>query len=122
VELGADRRQHVAAGRRVHVAHQRVARLDDAGMTLRLERTAGDVRYAFFRHGECVVELAGPAAPEGDGPAWLWGLTIAVDDLGAAADLLGEALGDVRDAVQPGRRIATVRREAGAGIPLALMD
>jgi hypothetical protein len=30
-------------------------------------------------------------------------------------------LGDIRDAVQPGRRIATVRREAGLGVPVALM-
>jgi hypothetical protein len=96
--------------------------LTDAGMTLRRERSTGDVRYAFFRHGECIVELAGPAEPDGDGPAWLWGLTVQVDDLDAAARLLGDALGEVREAVQPGRRIATVRREAGAGIPLALMD
>jgi hypothetical protein len=28
----------------------------------------------------------------------------------------------VKDAVQPGRRIATLRREAGAGVPLAFMS
>jgi hypothetical protein len=97
--------------------------LTDAGMTLRRERSAGEVRFAFFRHGECIVELAGPVQPEAaGGPARLWGLTLQVADLDAAARLLGDALGEVRDAVQPGRRIATVRREAGAGIPLALMD
>jgi hypothetical protein len=30
--------------------------------------------------------------------------------------------GRVKNAVQPGRRIATLRREAGAGIPLAFMS
>jgi hypothetical protein len=44
-----------------------------------------------------------------------------VDDLEAAAERLGDRLGRVKDAVQPGRRIATVRREAGLGVPLALM-
>jgi hypothetical protein len=28
----------------------------------------------------------------------------------------------VKDAVQPGRRIATVRREAGLGLPVALIS
>jgi hypothetical protein len=30
-------------------------------------------------------------------------------------------LGSVRDAVQPGRRIATMRREANLGLPVAFM-
>jgi hypothetical protein len=34
---------------------------------------------------------------------------------------MGEKLGEVHDAVQPGRRIATVRREAGLGVPVALI-
>ena len=34
---------------------------------------------------------------------------------------LGERVGEVRDAVQPGRRIATLRRSAGLAIPVALM-
>ena len=35
--------------------------------------------------------------------------------------MLGERAGEVRDAVQPGRRIATLRRSAGLAIPVALM-
>ena len=37
------------------------------------------------------------------------------------AALPGEPLGSVREAVQPGRRIATVRRELGSSVPLAFM-
>jgi hypothetical protein len=45
-----------------------------------------------------------------------------VADLDACAALLGGRLGEVRDAVQPGRRIATIRREAGLGVPVALIS
>jgi hypothetical protein len=30
-------------------------------------------------------------------------------------------VGEIRDAVQPGRRIATLRRSAGLALPVALM-
>ena len=70
--------------------------------------------------GGVVVEVVhGPDVPEG--PARFWGLVVTVADLDAAAEQLGERLGAVKDAVQPGRRIATVRREAGLGLPVALM-
>ena len=42
-------------------------------------------------------------------------------DLDALATRLGDDLGAPRDAVQPGRRIATVRESAGLGLPLAFM-
>jgi hypothetical protein len=37
------------------------------------------------------------------------------------AAVLGDLLGSLRDAVQPGRRIATLRREAGLGPAIAFM-
>ncbi len=102
------------------------AALEAAGMTLRRERRAGTperpLRQGFFRHGETIAEVVGPATPEGDGPAAFWGLTCTVADLGAAAALLGDRLGAPRAAVQPGRRIATLRREAGLGTAVALMS
>jgi hypothetical protein len=49
-------------------------------------------------------------------------MTLVVDDLDAAARLLGDRLGRIKEAVQPGRRIATVRQAAGIGVPLALMS
>ena len=65
-----------------------------------------------------VVERAGLP----DAPAWFWGLVINVEDLDAAAVRIGpDGLGAVSDAVQPGRRIATVRAELGLGVPVALM-
>ena len=67
-------------------------------------------------------------APEGtsvardpDGPARLWGIAFLVDDLDATGSALGELLGAPRDAVQPGRKIATLRPEAGLGPAIAFM-
>jgi len=37
-------------------------------------------------------------------------------------EMLGAHAGEPRAAVQPGRRIATVRRSAGLTVPLALMS
>ena len=86
-------------------------------------REVGEIRQGFHRLGGGgliveVVERAGlPSAP-----AWFWGLVINVEDLDAAAARIGpDGIGDVIDAVQPGRRIATVRAELGLGVPVALM-
>jgi hypothetical protein len=95
-----------------------VGKLRAAGLDYRSTRDAGNgFRQAFFVLGPCLLELGGPA----DGDVRFWGLTLVVDDLDAAAERLGDRLGRVKDAVQPGRRIATIRREAGLGVPVALM-
>jgi hypothetical protein len=80
------------------------------------------VRQAFFRAGEVIVEVVGPPEPAGDGPAAFWGLVAVVEDLDACVRRLGKLVGAARDAVQPGRRIATVRRESGVSVALALMS
>jgi hypothetical protein len=81
------------------------------------------LRQTFFRAGEVIVELIGPEEPSGDGPAGFFGLAHTVVDLDATAALLGEHLGRVKEAVQPGRRIATLRhRELGMSVATALMS
>jgi hypothetical protein len=76
----------------------------------------------FFRIGRPILELIGPDEPTGDGPARFFGLAFTVADLDATAAFFGDRIGRVKDAVQPGRRITTLRREAGAGLPLAFMS
>jgi Glyoxalase-like domain len=108
-----------------------VAALREAGFDLRRLREGptpgGSPRQAFFRMGELILELV--AAPEGtkiaadrDGPARLWGISFLVEELDQTAAALGELLGEPRQAVQPGRRIATFRREAGLGPAIAFMS
>ncbi|MGB0501850.1 MAG: glyoxalase, partial [Acidimicrobiales bacterium] len=80
-------------------------------------------RQDFFWLGDVILELVGVDGAEGTGDATFWGLALECDDLDLAARRLGEALGTVKDAVQPGRRIATVRtKELGISVPIALMS
>ncbi len=94
--------------------------LSAAGLDHRRTRDAGGGHHqAFFLVRPTLLEVGGPA--EGHDGAAFWGLTLVVEDLDAAAERLGDRLGGVKDAVQPGRRIATVREHAGLGVPVALM-
>jgi hypothetical protein len=98
------------------------AALAAAGFEERRVRDAGpDARQAFYVVGDALLELVGPREPNGDGPAAFWGLVLVVEDIDAAAERLGPLAGTPRDAVQPGRRIVTLRREAGLGTAVALM-
>lgn len=94
----------------------------EIGVDCRRVRDAGNgVRQGFFLVGDFLVEVVAGAEGDPDDPARFWGLTLVVGDIDATAELLGDKLGAVKDAVQPGRRIATVRKEATGGLPLALM-
>ena len=100
-----------------------VAALRAHGLADRRTREAGEVRQTFFRLGELILEVVGRDRPSGDGPARFFGLAFTVADLDATARQLGERVGPVKDAVQPGRRIATLRHEAfGITVPVAFMS
>ncbi len=85
------------------------------------------LHQGFFRLGEVILEVVDgmpldpSAEPEPGDPAAFWGLVFVVADLDASAALLGDRIGAPRDAVQAGQRIATFRREAGLGLPVALI-
>ena len=55
------------------------------------------------------------------GPARFWGVTMIASDLDALAAHLGPKLRPIKDAVQPGRRIATLDRAAGLKTNVAFM-
>ena len=109
-----------------------VAALRAAGLDLRRVREqptpAGAPRQAFFRLGEEILEVVQEpdAVLERDGgpdrPARLWGLALRVQDLDRTLAALAPNVSPARPAVQPGRRIATVRRSAGLAVPVALMS
>jgi hypothetical protein len=109
-----------------------VAALQAAGMDLRRIREqptpAGAPRQAFFRLGPEILELiqeptevvqraGGP-----EHPVRFWGLALLVEDLDRCVEQLAGSISEVRNAVQPGRRIASIRRSAGLAVPLALMS
>ena len=101
------------------------AALEELGIECRRLREAEaggrPVRQGFFRLGEVILEVVEHGGVE-PGPARFWGITFTVADLEACAEQLGESLGSIRDAVQPGRRIATMRSSAGLGLPVALIS
>ena len=103
-------------------ARRTFAALGAAGIEVRGAQETATARRGFGLLRDALVEVVGPLRPDGDHPAAFWGLTLVAADLDAAAALLGDRLGPVKDAVQPGRRIATVRAQAaGIHTPLALI-
>ncbi len=103
--------------------HTSVAIAEATGCELKRIREVGEMRQGFHRIGSAglIVELVErPDIP--DGPAAFWGLVVNVDDLDLACDLIGpDLVSPPKGAVQPGRRIATIRNDAGLGLPVALM-
>jgi len=83
-----------------------VTALEDAGLDLRRR----DERMAFLRLGSYILEVV----ERGDDPARFWGLVVVVDDPESVP-----GAGPAKNAVQPGRRIATVK---GLGTALAVMS
>jgi hypothetical protein len=102
------------------------AALEALGLDVRRQRDGvlggSPVRQLFLRLGEVILEVVGSPDAPGAGPSSLWGLTHVVGDIDAAARLLGERTGAVKDAVQAGRRITTLRhRDLGMSVRTALI-
>jgi hypothetical protein len=107
-----------------------VEALERAGLDLRRIREeptpAGAPRQAFFRLGATILEVVQepPEAIERGGPdrsAFFWGLAFVAPDLEETVAGLGDRVSEIRAAIQPGRRIATLRRSAGLAVPVAVM-
>lgn len=95
------------------------------GLELRRRRPTSmggvEMEQWFYRPGT-IVEVVAPAEPAGEGPARVWGITFVSDDLDTTARRLGPLLSAPRPAVQQGRQIASVRRDAGLRTRVAVMD
>lgn len=118
---GAQRLDHVVVT--TPDLQRTVGALQHAGLELRRVREHSDtVHQGFFRLGEVILEVVGPPRPSGDGPARFWGLVAVVADVDELASSAEPGLfGEPRAAVQEGRRIVTVSRQAGLSVALAFI-
>lgn len=111
-----------------------VAAFESAGLEVRGGRATtsygAPMRQTFFWAGDVILELVGPdsdpdgaAEPTTEEATSIFGIALVADDLDATSERMGELLGEAKDAVQKGRRIAGVRhRDAGIGLPVAVMS
>lgn len=107
--------------------HQRtIDALENLGINMRRQRETGTygapMLQTFFKLGEPILELIGPKEPMGDTAARFFGLAFTSEDLELTAKTMGDALHPSKDAVQPGRRIATLDKAAGSTIGIAIMS
>ncbi len=87
------------------------------------EMGGAPIRQVFFLLGGLVLEVVGSPSEIAPGPSSLWGITFVVDDIDAAAAYFGDRTSPVKDAVQPGRRITTLRhRDLGLSVRTALIS
>jgi hypothetical protein len=104
-----------------------VASLAAVGLQPRRERDAElggqPMRQIFFRLGSVILEVVGSPDAAGDGPSSLWGITYVVADIDATASFFGDRALPVKEAVQSGRRITTLRqRDLGMSVRAAMIS
>ena len=88
-----------------------------------LENATPPRQQVFFWAGPTILELVGPLEPTSSEPSSIWGLAVVSEDIAGSKHVLGDLLSDPKDAVQPGRQIATVRtKQLDISITVALMS
>ena len=100
--------------------------LSETGLKVSRVRETGQegprARQAFLWAGDVILEVVGPDRPAAGGPAVLWGLVVVTTAMQRLVETTGGLVGEIRPAVQPGRMIASVQRDAGLSVPLAFMS
>jgi hypothetical protein len=104
-----------------------VAALAAIGVEPRRERDAQlggrPIRQIFVRFGDVIIEVVGSPEAASEGPSTLWGITYEVANIDATAAYFGDRTAPVKDAVQPGRRITTLRHhELGMSVRSAMIS
>jgi hypothetical protein len=98
---------------------------ESAGIELRRTRPTGTAeaptQQAFFKVGEVILEVVGSRVSAKPGSLRFFGLAWTVGDHDEKATVRGDRLRPAKDAVQPGRRIATLDRAAGSTVSMAFM-
>jgi hypothetical protein len=104
-----------------------VSSLAAIGLQPRRERDADlggqPMRQVFFRLGPVILEVVGSPSAAGADPSSLWGVTYVVEDIDATAAFFGDRALRVKAAVQPGRRITTLKhRDLGMSVRTAMIS
>lgn len=104
-----------------------VAALRAIGVEPRRERDSDlggrPIRQIFFRFGSVIIEAIGAPESNGTGPCTLWGITYAVTDIDRTAAFFADRTAPIKAAVQPGRRITTLRhQEFGMSVRTAMIS
>ena len=104
-----------------------VVALAAIGVEPRRERDAQlggrPIRQIFVRFGDVIIEVVGSPEAASEGPSTLWGITYEVANIDATAAYFGDRTAPVKDAVQPGRRITTLRHdELGMSVRSAMIS
>jgi hypothetical protein len=95
------------------------------GAPLKRIRELDQMRQGFHRLGVggLIVEIVERPELAEHPVSMFWGFVVNVADLDATVEMIGpDMIGPAKPAVQAGRRIATIRREARIGVPLAFMS
>ncbi|MBC95743.1 hypothetical protein CL649_02630 [bacterium] len=98
-----------------------------AGVTLSGIRTFGSspnqTRQSFFWLGDVILELVGPHQAPKAGKPLFWGLALVSSDINETVRHLGDLCTPLKDAIQPGRKITTVKtRDLSIGVAIAIMS
>jgi hypothetical protein len=81
------------------------------------------MRQIFVRFGDVIIEVVGSPDVASEGPSTLWGITYEVTNIDATAAYFGDRTAPVKDAVQPGRRITTLRHhQLGMSVRSAMIS
>lgn len=76
------------------------------------------IKQRFIRFGEVILEVVS-SEPASTGPVRFFGIAVTVEDLDMLVARSGATLSEIREAVQPGRRVATLNMAAsGLSVPL----
>ena len=92
-----------------------------AGIELKRVQESERGRMGFRRLGPAILEVVQRDDLDSD-EAMFWGLAVVVISIDDIATRLGDRLGPIKQATQQGRRIATLRADAGITVPLAFMS
>lgn len=92
-----------------------------AGVELKRLQMSERGRLGFRRVGPAILELVQPTEPNGR-ETHFWGVAVVVINIEELAERLGDLLGEIRPAFQPGRRLAELQPSAGLSLRLAFMS